>query len=454
MDRSKALGEEKISVLLWRFSVPAMVGMVVNALYNIVDSVFVGNWVGETGLAAVTIAFPIMLILMGVGMLIGIGASTLISIRLGERKKQEAEEILGNALAMIVGAVILLTVLLLAFLDPILVLLGADEKILPYARDFTRIIVAGSLFMHIGFGLNNIIRAEGNPKVAMATMLISAVLNTILNPLFIIVFHLGIGGSALATVVSQAVSAVWVLAYFLGEKSTLKLRWRNVRLHWDIVSHIAKMGFSPFMMQIAASLVTLLLNFALLRYGGELAIAAAGVINRVGMLVLMPIFGINQGVQPIIGYNYGAGSYLRVREALKLGIYFSTALCTVGFVFAQVLAAEIIAGFNQNTALIELGAHGLRVMCAVLPVIGFQVVGAGYFLAVGKAGIATLLSLSRQVILLMPLLLILPGFFGLEGVWIATPAADLGSALLTAWLLYFELDKLKVKNDPELERGR
>lgn len=445
MDRSRALGEEKIPVLLWRFSIPAIVGMVVNALYNVVDSIFVGNWVGEIGLAAVTIAFPVMLVLMGLGMLIGVGASTLVSIRLGERKQPEAERILGNALSLALIVAVVFTGVSLLFLDPILRLLGAEEEILPYARDFTRIILAGSLFMHLGFGLNNIIRAEGNPKVAMATMLISAILNTILNPLFIMVFHLGIAGSALATVLSQAVSAIWVLSYFLGKKSTLKLRLAALALDQRIVTNIFKVGFSPFMMQIAASLVTLLLNFALLKQGGELAIAAAGIINRVGMLVLMPIFGINQGVQPIIGYNHGAGNFIRVRQALKIAIYAATSLCILGFVLIQALAPYIIRGFNQNPDLVVLGAHGLRIMCALVPVIGFQVVGSGYFLAVGRAGVAMLLSLSRQVILLIPLLLILPGILGLEGVWIATPAADLGAALLTVWLLYYELNHLKTQ---------
>ncbi|MBP2663113.1 MAG: mepA 2, partial [Firmicutes bacterium] len=234
MEQSAALGQEKISKLLWQFSLPAIIGMVVNALYNIVDSIFVGNWVGDIGLTAVTIAFPIMIILMAIGMLIGIGASTLVSIRLGEQNRQEAEIILGNAFSLMVVAVVVTTVVALTFLDEILVLLGAEPHVLPYAREFTRIILLGSVFMHIGFGLNNIIRAEGNPRMAMSTMLIASILNVILNPLFIFVFKWGIAGSALATVVAQAVAAVWVLRYLISDQGVLKLRWSNLRLDKNI----------------------------------------------------------------------------------------------------------------------------------------------------------------------------------------------------------------------------
>jgi len=269
MDEAQALGQEKVGKLLLRFSLPAIVGMVVNALYNVVDSIFVGNGVGEIGLTAVTIAFPIMIILMAIGMLIGIGASTLVSIRLGEQKREEAEIIVGNAFSLMVVAVVTTTATTLLFLDKILVLLGAEPEVLPYAREFTRIILLGSLFMHIGFGLNNIIRAEGHPKTAMATMLISAILNTILNPLFIFVFKLGIAGSALATVTSQAVSATWVLRFLTSGKGLLMLRRSNLRLKADIVWEIFKIGLSPFLMQIAASVVTVLFNYNLLHYGGR-----------------------------------------------------------------------------------------------------------------------------------------------------------------------------------------
>ena len=444
MDRSKALGEEKVSKLLWKFSLPAIVGMVVNALYNVVDSIFVGHGVGEIGLAAVTIAFPIMIVLMGFGMLVGVGASAVVSLRMGEQKQQEAEKILGNALTLAVLLSITLTIGILLFLDPILISLGAQETVLPYAREFTRIILLGSIFMYIGFGLNSIVRAEGNPKVAMTTILISAGLNIVLNPLFIFTFKLGIGGSALATVLSQTVSAVWVVAYFLSKKSLLKLRLANLALDKEIVRSIFKIGMSPFLMQIAASVVTVLFNYSLLQYGGEFAVASIGVINRIAMLMLMPIFGLSQGLQPIIGYNYGAKNYGRVTKALKMAIYAATVFSTVGFLMIQIFDQQIMMLFNDNPELIGMGAQGMRIYLCMLPVIGFQVIGANYFQAVGKAGYAIVLSMSRQLILLIPLILILPGIWGLNGAWLASPIADFVSALLTGFFLSKEIRKLTV----------
>ena len=444
MERSKSLGEEKISVLLWRFSLPAIVGMVVNALYNVVDSIFVGRGVGEIGLAAVTIAFPIMIILMGFGMLVGVGASAVVSLRLGEHKQHEAEKILGNAFTLAAILSVSLSAGMLLFLDPILIALGAEAEVLPYARDFTRIILLGSIFMYIGFGLNSVVRAEGNPQMAMKTILISSGLNIALNPLFIFTFELGISGSALATVVSQGVSAIWVLVYFLSTKSLLRLRIANLKLDKEIVSSIFKIGLSPFLMQIAASVVTVLFNFSLLKYGGELAVASIGIITRIAMLMLMPIFGLSQGLQPIIGYNYGAKNYHRVIKALKIAIYSATIFSIVGFLIVQIFDTQIIMLFNDNPDLIEIGSHGMRIYLFMLPVIGFQIIGANYFQAVGKAGYAIILSMSRQIIILIPLVLLLPGILGLNGAWLASPIADLVAAILTGIFLMKEIKKLGI----------
>jgi putative MATE family efflux protein len=443
MDRSKALGEEKISTLLWRFSLPAIIGMVVNALYNVVDSIFVGRGVGEVGLTAVTIAFPVMIVLMGFGMLVGVGAAAVVSLRIGEQKQAEAEKILGNALTLAILLSVVLTACILLFLDPILISLGAQPAVLPYARSFTKIIVLGSIFMYIGFGLNTVVRAEGNPKMAMATVLISAILNTILNPLFIFIFHMGISGSALATVVSQSVSAVWVLMYFLGNRSVLQLRKANLVLDKKIVSSIFKIGMSPFLMQIVASVITVLFNYSLLRYSGELAVASIGIINRIAMLMLMPIFGISQGVQPIIGYNYGAGNHSRVMKALKIAICAATVFSTAGFLITQIFDKQIIMLFNDNPELIGIGSEAMRINLCMLPVIGFQIIGANYFQAVGKAGYAIILSMSRQVIILIPMLLYLPTILGVTGAWLAGPIADFSSAILTAIVLLLEIRKLK-----------
>ena len=442
METPAQLETEKIGSLLWRFSLPAITGMVVNALYNVVDSIFVGRGVGEIGLAAVTVAFPIMILMMGFGMLVGVGASALVSIRLGQGCQAAAEEILGNALALTAVIAVILAGVLSAFLDPVLIWLGSGPEVLPHARAFTRIIIGGSLFMYIGFGLNNIIRAEGNPRLAMATMLISAFINTVLNPLFIFGLGLGIAGSALATVVAQTVSAVWVVAHFLSPRSTLKLRLRNLGWRRDTVLEILKIGFSPFMMQIAAGVVVFLYNYGLLAHGGAIAVAAYGVISRIAMLILMPIFGISQGVQPIIGYNYGARRYGRVKAAVRLAAAAAVAIATAGLITVEVLDVHIIRLFNADPALVAIGAFGLRVNLLMLPLIGFQVIGANYFQAVGKASQAAMLSMSRQVIILIPLVITLPRLFGLEGIWFAAPVSDLLSALLTGAFLYSEFRRL------------
>lgn len=444
MDNSLYLEKEKISVLIWKFSLPAILGMVVNALYNVIDSIFVGNGVGEIGLTAVSISFPIMIILMAFGMLIGVGAAATVSLRLGEKNKAEAELVLGNAVALVLISAVVLTVLFLIKLDEILIFLGAEEAVLPLCKEFTTIILFGSVFMFVGFGLNNIIRAQGDPKTAMATMLISAILNAILNPIFIMWMGLGIKGSALATVVAQAVSAIWVTAYLFGSNSLLKIKLPYLRLKKRIIYDITRIGASPFLMQLGASAVTIIYNYSLLEYGGDIAVAAIGIINRIALLILMPVFGLSQGVQPIIGYNYGAKRYDRVQEALNKAIIAASIFTTLGFLVVEMFPEQIMRIFNDSPELISVGARGLRIQLAMLSIIGFQVISANYFQAVGKALRAILLSMSRQVIVLIPAIIILPRFWGLYGVWVAGPLSDVIASILTACFLYHELKKLKV----------
>lgn len=451
MDRSKQLGEESISRLLLKFSIPAIVGMLVNAMYNIVDRIFVGNGVSVEAITAITIAFPIALIIMAFGMLIGIGAAATVSIKLGQQKFNEAEHILGNALTLVILVSILVTIFGLYYMEPLLILFGASKEVLPLAKQYISIILIGALLQNIGFGLNNIIRSEGNPRMAMNTMLIGAILNTIFNPLFIFVFHLGISGSALATIVSQTVCSVWILYYFTKGKSSLKLKFSYMKLKLHIVKQIFAIGMSPFFMQVAASVVTVILNNSLASFGGDEAIAAMGIINSVSMLILMPIFGINQGSQPIIGYNYGANNFRRVKQALKLAIIGATFVSTFGFIIVELFPVAIISVFNQGDAkLIELGSKGIRIFLMMLPIIAFQIISSNYFQAIGKAKVAIFLGLSRQVILLIPLLIILPTIFKLDGVWFAGPTSDFLASLLTGLLLYKELKKLDRKHEETL----
>lgn len=447
MDHSKQLGEEKVSKLLLKFSIPAIVGMLVNALYNVVDRIFIGNGVGSLGIAGITIGFPIMLVIMAFGMLIGIGANSLISIRLGEKRKEEAERILGNAMTLLISIAVIISAIGLIFLEPLLRTFGASEAVLPYAKDYLSIILWGTVAQTIGFGMNNFIRAEGNPQIAMFTMLIGAILNTILDPIFIFVFGWGIKGAAIATVLSQVVSAVWVLYHFLGGKSTLKVYQRNLKLHMPIVVKIISLGTAPFLMQLAASLLNAIMNKSLTAYGGDIAVSGMGVVMSITMLILMPIFGINQGVQPIIGYNYGALKFDRVKKALKLAIIAATTVATIGFIATRVFPTQLVALFNrEDESLLVFGTRAIRIFLIFLPIIGFQIVSANYFQAVGKPKHASFLSLSRQVLILIPALLILPRFYGLDGVLMAGPLADLTSSIITGIFLIIEMKHLDVRH--------
>jgi putative MATE family efflux protein len=448
------MGEGSIPRLLLQFSIPAIVGMMVNALYNVVDRVFIGWGVGALGIAGATIGFPIMIVQMAFGMLIGVGAATLVSIRLGEKKKEEAERIIGTALSLLVAISLALTAVGLIWLRPLLNLFGASQAILAQGEQYLSVILAGSVFMGVGFGLNGFIRAEGNPRIAMLTMIIGAVLNTILDPIFIFWFKMGVRGAAIATIISQAASAAWVLAYFLRGKSLLRLRLANLKVSRDIAWRIVAIGFAPFAMQLAASVLNAILTRQLQRYGGDLAIAAMGILFSVNMLILMPVFGLNQGAQPLIGYNYGARSYDRVKHTLMLTIAAATGIVLLGFVAVEVFPGFLIRLFNRdNSELLTMGVTALRVFMITLPLVGFQIASAGYFQAVGKPRQAMVLMLSRQVLILIPAILILPRYFGLTGIYYAGPVADLASAALTGIWLALELRQLPSgaarPNEPE-----
>jgi len=443
MDKSKQLGEMKVSKLLMKFSIPAIVGMLVNALYNVVDRIYIGNGVGSLGIAGIAIAFPVMLALMAFNMLIGIGANSLVSIRLGQNRKEEAEGIFGNAVSLLILSSLILTVIGLVGLEPLLKLLGASEKVLPYARQYLQIILLGAVFQSIGMGMNNFIRSEGSPKVAMYTMLIGALINIILDPIFIIAFHWGMRGAALATIISQAVSAIWVLRYFMRGNSLLKVRKKNLKLNLSVTRGILALGSAPFAMQIAASIQNFIMNTSLATYGGDIAISGMGVVFSIMTLMVMPVFGITQGAQPIIGYNYGAKKYDRVKEAYKLAVIFATSIVIVGWIVTRLFPEQLVSLFNsKDTELIAFGTIAIKRFMMFLPCIGFQIVSSNYFQAVGKPKHSALLGLSRQVLILIPALIILPKFFGLEGVISAGPLADIVSSVVTGTFIFFEMKKL------------
>jgi putative MATE family efflux protein len=437
------LREGNIPTLLMTFSIPAIVGLLAQALYNVVDRMFIGWALGTDGIAGISVCFPFMLVIMAFAMLIGLGATALISIRLGEQKKAEAELVLGNAMVLLLIASALVTIAGLLLLDTLLRIFGANEHILPFAHDYMQIIAMGTICQMVGFGLNGPIRGEGNPHTAMYSMLIGVLLNVILAPIFIFGLGWGMRGAALATVISQGVSAVWVVAYFFRGNSLLKIHWPNLRLDKSICLRTMAIGSSPFALQIAACTMQSILNNQLERFGGDNAIAVWGIFFGVAMMFFMPIFGINQGAQPIMGYNYGAGEFDRVRKVLKMAVLAATAIASIGFLTMMLLPAQIVQLFNpKDNELLDLGVHAMRLCVIMMPAVGFQVVSSGYFLAVGKPRESMLVSLSRQVLFLIPAVIILPNYFGLNGVWLALPTADLSSALFTGVLLSVELRRL------------
>ncbi|MFZ4580026.1 MAG: MATE family efflux transporter, partial [Myxococcota bacterium] len=384
-ERTRRLTEQPVGRLLWTFSLPAIAGMMVSSLYTVIDRLFLGNVVGADALAGLSICMPIAFVIMAVGMLIGVGSGALVSIRLGQGRKDDADAILGNAVAMaLIAAVVLSTGFLLA-LDPLLRAFGATAHTLPYAKQFMSVILLGSFFQYASFGLNALIRAEGNPRLAMATQLINAGLNIALDALFIFGFGWGVTGAAVATVLAQGVSAVWTLAHFRSNRAVLRLRMANIRVRWSVAAPALAIGLAPFAMHLAGSVSILLLNKGLSHHGGDHAIGAYGVISSLAMLFLMPVFGIVQGAQPIIGFNYGAGNLDRVRRALKLAILSATAVVCLGFGVVQTFPAVLLAGFANDPQLVAIGTRGMHICLAMMPVVGFQVVGANFFQAIGKA---------------------------------------------------------------------
>ena len=443
------LGEEKISKLLMEFSIPAIIGMVVNTLYNIVDRMYIGNIkdIGGLALTGVGITMPIMTIIMAFGMLIGIGTSARISLKLGEHKREEAEKHLGNAFTLIIIASVLITIIGLVFMHKILGLFGASADNEIYAREYMQIIFFGTIFNMLSFGLNHSIRSDGSPKVAMLSMLIGAGTNIILDPIFIFVFGMGVRGAAIATVISQIVSTIWILYYFTKGKSNLKIKREYLSLDKAIVLSIFSIGVSPFSMQIAQSIVQVLANNALKTYGGDLAIGAMTIINSVAMIFMMPIFGLNQGSQPIIGYNYGAEKYKRVKQAVKSATIVATIIVSIGWIITQAAPHLLISIFNRDEQLVGIASTGMRIFLLMLPVVGAQVISSNYFQSIGKAKISMFLSLLRQVILLIPCLIILPKIFGLTGVWLAGAVSDGLSSLITLIIFFMSVRKLKDKEE-------
>ena len=442
-DKELAFRTKKISKLIWEYALPGIVGTVVTALYNVVDRIFIGQVEGAIAISGLAITFPVMALVSSLGMLVGSGAAARISISLGKRDHLTAEQILGSSLLLTVLLNAVFITLIYLLLEPILMAFGASSLTYPYARSYLEIVLLGNVFVSLCYNFNAMMRSSGYPTKAMTTMLIGAVLNVILSPLFLFVFNLGIRGVAWATVISMFIGMLFVMHHFTRSSSVIRLRWKNIRLNGPIILSIISIGLSPFSMQVAASGVALLMNTSLLRYGGDLAVGAYGIVNSILMLILMVVLGLNQGTQPIIGYNYGAGNYRRVRETLFYALKMATIFTTVGFLIGQFFPQLLTSAFTSDEELLEISGTGLRLAMLALPLVGFQIVSSNFFQSIGFATKSIVQSLSRQLIFLVPGILLLPRIWGLKGLWIAIPVSDTLSALLSLYLLVIQLRHLR-----------
>jgi putative MATE family efflux protein len=446
MDRTKALAVEPVGRLMWRYFMPAFVGVMANALYNIVDRIFIGRGVGSQALSGLGVTFPIMLIIMGFGMLIGVGAGVLVSIRLGEQKRGEADKVLGTTLFLILIVSTIIVTLVYLTKGSLLASFGATAETIEYADQYLTIILIGTFFTMPGYSLNNIIRSEGNARIAMYSMLISSLTNVVLDYLFIMVFGWGVSGAALATVISMFVLFVWVMLHFTGKRNVVTLHWRHFRFDPVVSKSIIAIGMAPFAMQIASSVVQGLSNTLLIKHGGDLAVGAFSIVISVISLVVMSVIAINMAAQPIMGYNYGAKNYTRVQSALKISLIAATLLSIGAWVVTQWAPEYIVALFNNNDPeLTALTTHALQTITILFPIVGFQIVGGNFFQSIGKARISMFLTLLRQVLMLIPMLLILPHFMGLDGVWLSFPISDVVSATVVAFFLASVWRKLKLQ---------
>lgn len=437
------LGQTPIRELLWRYFWPSFIGVMANSLYNIVDRIFIGQAIGAEALSGVTAVFPVMIIMTAFGMLIGIGSSVQISLSLGKKDLPQAQKILGNAVLLIFIISVLVTSIGFAVKEPMLRLFGAGDKTIGYANDYLNVILWGVVLHEFGFAMNALIRAEGNARIAMYSMLISAGINIPLDALFILHWNMGVKGAAYATIISMAVLTIWVLIHFRSKRCIVPLKKQHIQLQPRLIMAIMSIGISPFLMQLANSVVQATFNINLIKYGGDLAVGAMGVINSVAVIIITSIIALNMASQPIISFNYGARQFSRVKQTFKLSMILATIVAVASWIVIQSMPTPIVKGFiSDNDELVHLGVTGMRLLLLMLPVIGFQVVAGNYFQSVGKASTAIFLTLLRQVIVLIPLLLIIPQFLGLTGVWLSAPIADTVAAVICSIFVIREWKRL------------
>lgn len=418
------LSTQPIGKLLLQYSIPAIIGMTLTSLYNIIDSVFIGHGVGAMGIAGLAITFPLMNLVVAFCTLVSAGGATISSIRLGQKDLKGATEVLGHTLMLCIINAFIFGGLAFLFLDKILLFFGASHNTLPYARDFMQVILLGSPITYVLIGLNNVMRATGYPKKAMLTSMVTVFSNIILAPIFIFHFHWGIRGAALATLISQFIGMIWVVNHFINKNTYVRFGKGFWRIKKRIVSSIFSIGMSPFLMNICSCIIVIIINNSLQRYGGDMAIGAFGIINRMMTLYVMIVIGLTMGMQPIVGYNFGAQKFDRVKHTLRLSIIVGMCITSSGFIICEFFPNAVSAIFTTDKELISIASRGVRFSVAMFPLVGGQIVIGNFFQSIGKAKISIFLSLTRQLLFLLPGLIILPRIFGLDGIWMSMPTAD------------------------------
>ncbi|MBR2776236.1 MAG: MATE family efflux transporter [Prevotella sp.] len=446
MDNKQAaleLGQKPVGQLLWQYALPAIVAMTASSLYNIIDRAMIGQIVGPEAIAGLGITFPFMNLSAAFGAAVGVGSSTCISVKLGQRDYQTAQHLLGNTVTLNLVIGFLFMVVCLLFLDPILLFFGASEVTLPYAREFMTVILLGNMVTHMYFGMNAVLRAAGKPKHAMWATLFTVGCNIVLVVAFVWWFRWGIRGAALATVTSQSLALCWQMKLFADKKELLHLKRGIYRLKSQLVRNIIAIGISPFLMQTTSCVIVIFMNNQFVRYGGDMAVGAYSIANSVVMVFFMFVMGMNQGMQPIVGYNYGAQKIDRMFRCLWLTIACATAILLVGWSLSMLFPEMIARIFTTDATLLRLSAQGIKIDMLVFFVVGSQAVITNFFQCIGKVKVSIFLSLSRQLFLLLPMAYVFPMFWDLDGVWYSMPASDFGSFAMTIPMLMWYMKKLK-----------
>ncbi len=449
------LGTRPVGELLRQYALPSIIAMLASSLYNIVDSIFIGHGVNALALSGLAATFPLMNISTAFGAMVGMGSSTLISVKLGQKDYKTAQQILGNAVVMNIVMGLIFGAIALIFIDPILFAFGATDTTIEYARDYMQIILLGNIFTHMYFGFNALLRAMGHPKMAMKATIATVIINTILDPLFIfdtidlgfIQFNgagWGIRGAAIATVLAQCISLVWQVRVMSDKRELIHFKRGIYRLKSYIVKEVLTIGLSPCLMNLASCFVVIFINRGLLNYGGDYAVGAYGIVHKMTFIFVMIVMGFTQGMQPIAGYNYGAKAYDRVTKVLKITIALATIVTTLAFVIGEFFPEYVARIFTSDTKMIEMAVVGMRYNCLVFPIVGFQMVAGNFFQSIAQPGKSIFLSLSRQLLFLIPFIIIFPHFWGIDGVWVSLPASDLVSSIIAAIMLgqYFKKHKM------------